>query len=280
MKKNNLEFIALGIVTFILAGVITFALTKSHATNSSSSSSTSKLSPSQNKNKTQNKLNQLALPQLSKTVSDNESEVILHTTDGNITIKLFNDYAPLAVYNFMALAKRNYYTNTIFHRVIKNFMIQGGDPKGDGTGGHSIWYKEEKNTSIDSGNGFANEISSSLYNLRGSLAMANAGSKSTNGSQFFINQNSQNQSKNIKKSSYPTAIYKAYKHGGNPGLDGDYTVFGQVISGMTTVDKIAKSPVTANSSDENSTPKNPVKITSVEIVKDVAIDISAVTDSK
>lgn len=101
----------------------------------------------------------------------------LVTTMGNIKIRLFPQFAPKTVENFVTHAKDGYYNNTKFHRVIKDFMIQGGDPKGDGTGGTSIWQAP-----------FEDEVNDILHNFRGALSMANAGSN-TNGSQFFIVQN-------------------------------------------------------------------------------------------
>ena len=101
---------------------------------------------------------------------------IMHTSKGDISIRFFPEAAPKAVKNFTELAKKGYYNNLTFHRVIKDFMIQGGDPKGDGTGGKSVW-----------GTAFEDEFDSKLLNLSGSLAMANSG-VNTNGSQFFINQ--------------------------------------------------------------------------------------------
>ena len=201
-----------------------------------------------------------AFPQLSNDVSDNESEVLMHTSEGDITIKLFPKYAPLAVENFLTHAKEGYYNGVLFHRVISDFMIQSGDPKGDGTGGESIWKNKDK--SIDSGNGFKNEISPYLYNIRGAVAMANAGAD-TNGSQFFINQNTDDQSQKLSSSSYPEPIIGAYAKGGNPSLDGNYTVFGQVIDGMDVVDKIAQT-----ATDDNDKPTTDVTITSIDILKD------------
>lgn len=201
-----------------------------------------------------------AFPQLSNDVTDNESEVLMHTSEGDITIKLFPKYAPLAVENFLTHAKEGYYNGVLFHRVISDFMIQSGDPKGDGTGGESIWKNKDK--SIDSGNGFKNEISPYLYNIRGAVAMANAGAD-TNGSQFFINQNTDDQSQKLSSSSYPEPIIGAYSKGGNPGLDGNYTVFGQVIDGMDVVDKIAQT-----ATDDNDKPTTDVTITSIDILKD------------
>ncbi|HFI0150990.1 TPA: peptidylprolyl isomerase [Streptococcus suis] len=199
-------------------------------------------------------------PQLSTDIADNEAAVKIKTSQGDITIKLFPEEAPLAVENFLTHAKEGYYNGLIFHRVINGFMIQGGDPNGDGTGGQSIWAG--KDDSIDAGNGFKNEVSAFLYNIRGALAMANAGAD-TNGSQFFINQNTTDASSQLSTTSHPGKIIEAYKNGGNPSLDGSYTVFGQVIEGMEVVDKIA-----AVETDSNDKPTSDVTINSIEIVKD------------
>ncbi|HFH9945809.1 TPA: peptidylprolyl isomerase [Streptococcus suis] len=201
-----------------------------------------------------------SFPQLSSEIAENEAAVKIKTTEGDITIKLFPEQAPLTVENFLTHAKNGYYNGTIFHRVIKDFMIQGGDPLGNGTGGESIWAG--KGTTIDAGYGFKDEISAFLYNIRGSLSMANAGA-GTNGSQFFINQNTTDMSSQLSTSSYPGKIIEAYKNGGNPNLDGKHTVFGQVIEGMDIVDKIAS--VETDSSDK---PKTDVKIEAIEILKD------------
>lgn len=200
-----------------------------------------------------------SFPQLSAEIADNEAAVKIKTSAGDITIKLFPEEAPLAVENFLTHAKDGYYDGIIFHRVINNFMIQGGDPDGKGTGGKSIWTG--KDDSIDAGNGFKNEISAFLYNIRGALAMANAGAD-TNGSQFFINQNPADASGQLSSNSTPNKIIEAYKNGGNPSLDGDYTVFGQVIEGMDIVDKIA-----AVETDSNDKPTTEVIIQSTEIIK-------------
>lgn len=215
-------------------------------------------------------LNENELPQLSADVSANESLVLVHTTAGDIKIKLFNQFAPLAVENFITHAKNGYYNNTKFHRVIKDFMIQGGDPNGDGTGGQSIW--KDIDPSIDGGTGFVNETNMNLYNIRGALSMANQGGEATNGSQFFIVSNAQDQSGQLDQLQYPTKIIEAYKKGGQPSLDGYYTVFGQVIEGMDVVDSIAGAETIQEDGDsqlnENSTPVNPVLITSIEILQE------------
>lgn len=199
-------------------------------------------------------------PQLNKEVGKDEAKVIIKTNQGDITLKLFPKYAPLAVENFLTHAKEGYYDKLLFHRVINNFMIQTGDPKGDGSGGESIW--KGKDSKKDAGQGFANEISPFLYNIRGALAMANAGAD-TNGSQFFINQSKLNQAKALSADNYPKPIIDAYEEGGNPSLDGGYTVFGQVIEGMDIVDKIAASPV-----GPNDKPIENITINAVDIVKD------------
>lgn len=155
---------------------------------------------------------------------------VLKTNHGDIKIALFPEQAPKTVANFLGLAKKGYYDGIIFHRVIKDFMIQGGDPTGTGAGGESIY-----------GGSFEDEFSNQLFNLRGALSMANAG-PNTNGSQFFIVQN-----KNInggfieqmQAAGYPDDIIEAYKNGGTPWLDHRHTVFGQVEEGMDVVDEIA-----------------------------------------
>lgn len=118
--------------------------------------------------------------------------VVLETSQGVIEIELFEEVAPLAVENFTTHIKNGYYDGLVFHRIIKNFMIQGGDPTGTGRGGESIWNKS-----------FKDEFKGKLFDKSGILAMANAGPHS-NGSQFFI-------------TTAPT-----------PWLNGRHTIFGQV----------------------------------------------------
>ena len=199
-----------------------------------------------------------------------EEIAIMHTNMGDISMKFFPEAAPKTVENFVTHAQNGYYDGLTFHRVINDFMIQGGDPSGNGTGGESV-----------SGGKFEDEFSNKLFNIRGSVAMANSGAD-TNGSQFFINQSKdanfemnelnwkqtyqaicQAQSQGqldaflmMNGSSYirfyntdivPDDVKKLYeKVGGNPTLDGAFnaldrghTVFAQVFSGMDVVDKIA-----------------------------------------
>lgn len=232
--------------------------TSESSTTTSSSNTTDKLAEERKKILTDKNI---SFPQLSDKVADNEAQVKIITTEGAITLKLFPKYAPLAVENFLTHAKEGYYNGLIFHRVIKDFMIQTGDPLGNGTGGESIW--KGKNEKIDSRSGFKTEISPYLYNIRGALSMARSSDPNSNGSQFFINQNNKDNSSRLSSDAYPEKIIEAYKKGGNPSLDGDYTVFGQVTSGMEVVDKIA-----TTETGENDKPKKEIKIEKIEIIKD------------
>lgn len=166
--------------------------------------------------------------------TENDTIAIIKTNMGEIKIKLFPEFAPKTVENFTTHAKNGYYDGLIFHRVIKDFMIQGGDPTGTGAGGQSIW-----------GRPFPDEFTGELHNLRGALSMANAG-PNTNGSQFFIVQANNcpedfiMQMKQIDEKVFPTECVDAYEEfGGTPWLDFRHTVFGQVYDGMDVVDAIA-----------------------------------------
>ena len=146
---------------------------------------------------------------LSKTSKSANPTVVLETTQGKITLELFPKVAPLAVENFITHVKNGYYNGLVFHRIIKGFMIQGGDPTGTGRGGESIWKKP-----------FQDEFAPNVtFNRKGILAMANAG-PSTNGSQFFITV-------------APTQW-----------LNGRHTIFGEVKSGYDNVRKLEMVEVT------------------------------------
>ena len=143
----------------------------------------------------------------------------IKTNHGDLRIKLFPEHAPKTVANFIALSKDGYYDGVIFHRIIKDFMIQGGDQTGTGMGGESIY-----------GESFEDEFSEELYNIRGALSMANAG-PNTNGSQFFIvqNQHLPYSKKEIARGGWPEPIAEIYaEQGGTPHLDRRHTVFGQL----------------------------------------------------
>ena len=156
----------------------------------------------------------------------------IKTNHGDLRIKLFPEHAPKTVANFVALSKDGYYDGVIFHRIIKDFMIQGGDPTGTGMGGESIY-----------GESFEDEFSEELYNIRGALSMANAG-PNTNGSQFFIvqNQHLPYSKKEIARGGWPEPIAEIYaEQGGTPHLDRRHTVFGQLVDAesFAVLDSIA-----------------------------------------
>lgn len=158
---------------------------------------------------------------------------VIETDKGKIEIEFLAEQQPKAVENFRLLAEHGYYDGLTFHRIVKGFMIQGGDPTGDGTGGESAW-----------GAPFADDIdpNSPLYRdgyRRGLLAMANSG-PNTNGSQFFIMHDD-----------YP--------------LKPQYVIFARVTSGMDVVDAIAGVPTTMNDGGERSRPVTPVKMTKVTV---------------
>jgi len=149
----------------------------------------------------------------------------IKTNHGDINVELFSADVPVTVNNFVFLAKEGFYKGGQFHRVLKDFMIQGGCPTGDGTGGPGYRFQDEKVT---------------RKYVKGILAMANAG-PNTNGSQFFI------------------------VHGADVGLPPNYTIFGNVTGGIDVVDTIATSPVTTGRSGEPSTPTTALEINDVEI---------------
>jgi peptidyl-prolyl cis-trans isomerase B (cyclophilin B) len=178
----------------------------------------------------------------------------IKTNQGEIKAQLFPKQAPKTVENFTKLAEKGYYDGVIFHRVIPDFMIQGGDPTGTGRGGESIY-----------GQAFEDEFSTELFNFNGALSMANAG-PNTNGSQFFIVSATRvpaNMLDEMKTVGYPQEVIDYYKkNGGTPWLDHRHTVFGQVISGMDVVQKISKV-----ARDQMDKPKDDVVMEKVTIEK-------------
>jgi len=164
--------------------------------------------------------------ELKKEKMKSKTSIILVTNRGNIELRLLPDIAPLACENFIGLVEKGYYNGIIFHRVIKDFMIQGGDPSGNGTGGESFWGDKS----------FADEINDKVkFDKPGILAMANSG-PDTNKSQFFI-------------------TVKAV-----PSLNGHYTIFGEVVSGLDVVQKIDNAPTV-----ENDKPKEEQKIIKIYV---------------
>ncbi|MBQ5589025.1 MAG: peptidylprolyl isomerase [Anaerotignum sp.] len=207
---------------------------------------------------------------------DGEEIAVIKTSKGVVKMRFFPEEAPKAVENFKTLAKDGYYDGLIFHRVINEFMVQGGDPTGTGTGGESCW-----------GEDFETEVSERLHFYRGAVAMANAG-PDTNGSQFFIVQQKavmedalrvltearDNNEEEIGvtltdgnyytlSQLYPDEVLDHYKaQGGSVHLEyifgGAYSIFGQVFEGLEAIDEIA-----AVETDENDKPLNDVIIESI-----------------
>ncbi|MGO2243849.1 MAG: peptidylprolyl isomerase [Pseudolactococcus laudensis] len=178
----------------------------------------------------------------------------IHTNLGDLTVKLFDDVAPKTVKNFVELAEKGYYNGVIFHRIIRDFMIQGGDPTGTGMGGESIY-----------GEKFEDEFSENVFNIRGALSMANAG-PNTNGSQFFIvqNENLPYDKSALVKGGWPEEIAEIYTAGGTPHLDGRHTVFGQLANAESfeTLDRIATEPTGFQDK-----PENDVEIINIDVEK-------------
>jgi cyclophilin family peptidyl-prolyl cis-trans isomerase len=182
---------------------------------------------SENKDQTTSKNIPKETSTMTEPKNDTLTIAVIQTNMGTIEIELYADKAVKTVQNFVGLAEKKYYDGIIFHRVIDNFMIQGGDPTGTGSGGQSIW-----------GRPFEDEVKTGLkHSSEGILSMANAG-PNTNGSQFFITLRD------------------------TPWLDGKHTIFGKVISGMDVVKAIGK--VKTNQNDR---PLTDVTMQSVTIEK-------------
>ena len=184
-------------------------------------------------------------------------KAVIKTNRGEMRFVLLPEAAPKAVENFVEHSENGYYNGLIFHRVIKDFMIQGGDPTGTGCGGESVF-----------GGSFEDEFSVDARNYYGALSMANSG-PNTNGSQFFIVQAKTvpegliSQMEQLKDNGYPRQVIDNYKRiGGTPWLDFHHTVFGQLIDGEEVLDEIAETACGANDR-----PLNDVIITEIEIIK-------------
>jgi len=223
---------------------------------------------------------ELGTPQIEEPVPGEEI-AILHTNHGEIWVRLFPELVPNTVENFTTHARNGFYDELVFHRVIENFMIQGGCPRGDGTGGESIW-----------GGRFEDEFTHELLHITGALAMANSG-PDTNGSQFYIVNNPTLMPAQIEEFQYfvdnrsnpalippdnqpfldeyqryltydqlfPIGLAEAYiENGGTPHLDFRHSVFGQVFRGMDVVNSI--SSVDTGPGDR---PIDPVVIHNIEI---------------
>lgn len=210
---------------------------------------------------------QFELPQIGEEIA------VLTVKDyGDIRIRLFPEEAPIAVANFKSLINAGYYDGLTFHRVIADFMIQGGDPNGNGTGGQSAW-----------GEDFEDEYNTNLLHFRGALGMARTSAQNTNSSQFFINTAepdvqksrswlSANGMDNSVITDEMIAMFAQY--GGTYNLNGaltasktGYTVFGQVFEGMDVVDQIRSVEVIYNDDgSEKSKPTTEIVIEKAQIV--------------
>ncbi len=262
MKKIVLTGLLLIVMIFTLTGC-TNDKKSTNSTNKTSSSSKKTNTTSSNTTNTTNQESevnnvdfeanakkQMAMPEEGETVA------IMHVKNfGDIKFKFFENVAPKAVENFLTHAKNGYYNGVTFHRVIDEFMIQGGDPEGTGMGGESIW-----------GKGFGPELDYSLVPYRGSLCMAMSSLPNSIGSQFFITQANYSEStaNMMKNGGYPEGLLNQYKqYGGALHLYMQYTVFGQAYEGLDVVDKIAK--VETEKSPQADKPVEDVIIESIDV---------------
>lgn len=226
MKKSIMKALLLGLSIFSLVGCGT-----KENNNASSNGSDS------NNETNSNGVDQFAEVKKGETVAE-----LVVKDFGTIYIRFFENEAPKAVENFITHAKNGYYDGLTFHRVMNEFMIQGGDPNGIGNGGESIWNED-----------FEDEFNENLQPVRGALCMANAG-PNTNGSQFFIVQTGETYDSATLDAygkqmgvEYNDVAKKAYAEvGGTPWLYNAHTVFGQVYEGLDVVDAIAATKTGAN----------------------------------
>lgn len=253
------KFCSLAILLALLV-VLTGCEKKGNSTNTTNSkiNTSENVTEQQNYNTTEVNYAEAANKQMSKPKNGEKIAIIKVRDYGNIKVKFFEDEAPKAVENFITHAQNGYYDGVTFHRVIDEFMIQGGDPTGTGRGGESIW-----------GEGFGEELSMELVPYRGSLCMASTG-YGTNGigSQFFITQAnySENMAILMQQNGYPENLIEQYKkYGGYMSLYLQYTVFGQVYEGMDIVDKIAKVETHTTEDGQEDKPIQDVIIDKIEI---------------
>lgn len=197
-------------------------------------------------------------PQLSPVVPEEEAEVKVVTSKGEMIIRLFPKYAPLSVQNFLTQVKEGQYNGITIGPTGQNYIVQSNYSKK----GSSIW--KDVDPQIDPGTGFTAEISPYLYNLRGAVTMISGGPHTAN-SIFFINSNTSDNSPHLSAEKYHSRIIEAYKNGGNSGLDGFYGVFGQVSSGFETLDAIAATLNAENQLTET------VTIDSIEVTRDYTL---------
>ncbi len=258
--KKVCSLIILVILMFTLTGCSSKSENKANTTSTKNASKQNSVSNTSKVNSESSKYDnadyvasaekQMSMPEVGEMVA------ILHIKNfGDVKVKFFEDIAPKAVENFVTHAKNGYYNGLTFHRVVDEFMIQGGDPEGNGTGGESIW-----------GEGFGTEVDSRLVPYRGSLCMAMSMLPNSIGSQFFITQAHYSSQMEVYFKGFPTQLIEQYrKYGGYLSLFMEYTVFGQVYEGIEVVDKIAQVETTMSDSGEKSKPVEDVIIESIEV---------------
>lgn len=255
MKRKIIFGILLVTLIFVLTGC---GNSSNNTTNSAQNKANSTSKNSSSKNTSSVDYTTAAQKQMSQPNEGDTIATITVKNFGDIKIKFFESSAPKAVENFITHAKNGYYDGTTFHRVMEEFMIQGGDPLGNGTGGESIW-----------GEGFEEEIDKELIPYRGALCMASRGTGTSSiGSQFFIVQAnySEQMANTLKYYGYDEKLIEQYKnYGGYLSLYGGYTVFGQVFEGMNVVDAIAKVEKNESSTGELSVPKETITVEKVVI---------------
>ncbi len=188
---------------------------------------------------------QLAMP------TEGEEIAIITTDKGVLYMRLFPEDAPKAVENFKLLSQSGYYDGLLFHRVIANYLVQTGDPNGDGTGGNDAW-----------GGNFAMEISNALYHYKGAVGMARSLEYDSQGSQFYIiarGYASVGTIKNLKEEGKTEVAERYETYGGAPEFDGEYSVFGQIFAGYSVLKDLSYAET-----DDNDKPVTDETIISIE----------------
>lgn len=255
MKKIIVLALAAALAASVLAGCSGNSGSSSSASSSSASQEPASSETSSSSQEEAAQLPDVDLVQAKAPVSG-ATLAEIKTNLGTIKVQLFPDKTPKSVENFVGLAQQGYYNGLTFHRIIQEFVIQGGDPEGNGTGGKSLW-----------GGRFSDEINPDLWHFTGTLAYANGG-PNTNGSQFYIVDGAPVDEDSLaafQLAGMPQNVIDYYREvGGCPNLDfarpgtnfgqfgidvnraGQYTIFGQVYEGMDVVKKLAALPTDAN----------------------------------
>ena len=246
--------VVIGMAFLIGLGIKNSSTKKTSSTTSKATNSINETSTGKGEEKKMSDIDyaKAAEKQMSLPNKGEEIAIIKVKNFGTMKAKFFPEVAPKAVENFITHSKEGYYDGLVFHRVINDFMIQGGDPTATGTGGESIW-----------GKGFGPELDYEYVPYRGSLCMAMSQLPNSIGSQFFITQAKYSEEKNnFWQTSYPVTLMNQYKkYGGYLSLYMQYTVLGQVYDGLDVLDAIAA----VNTDPETDRPVPDVVIDSITI---------------